>query len=521
MTNGKEDSDSLKAKVAKGSVWAALEQVCVQGLNFGMGIVLARLLSPNDYGTVALVTIFISIAQVLVGSGLGQALVQKKEIDALDVDSVFYVSMVLSLVMYIALFAGAPLVARYYHVDELTFILRVLALNLIFYAFNSVQNAALFREMKFNLTFRISLATTLVSAAVGISMAYCGFGVWALVWSSVLGTVAGVLARAHYVAWRPHWQFSMERVRPLFQYGSRLMANSLVGAIFGNVYGLVIGRFYTRADLAFVNKGNNIPTLLLSNINSSLIEVSLPALVRLQDDRDRLVSAMRRLLSMGMFVVLPVMTYLAVAAPKMIVFLYGEKWAASIPYMQLACLMMVWGPIGAVNQQGLLAVGRSGTLLKLGIVRNVVSLGILAICLTQSVMTWVVVMTFLFGPFSALIDAWCGSRYLGYRVRRQLVDIAPVAGVCVLEALAALAVDLLPWGNGILSFGLCLAVQGLVAAAVYLVAASAFRLRAVCELAMLMPQDWLMHLPNRIRLQVERLEVSTAVSAESRKESGR
>jgi len=477
----------LKNKVAKGTVWVVLEQVCVQGLNFGMGIVLARLLTPNDYGTVALVTIFISIAQVLVASGLGQALVQKRQIDELDIDSVFYVSMALSVVMYGVLFLAAPLVARYYRMGELTLILRVLALNLFFYAFNSVQNAALYREMKFHLTFRVSLVTTLASAAVGITMAFAGFGVWSLVWSSVLSTVAGVAARAYYVAWRPHLRFSLDRVRPLFRYGSRLMANALVGSVIGNVYGFVIGKYYTRADLAFVNRGGSLPHIFSTNVNASLIEVSLPALVRLQDDRERLVRAMRRLLQMAMFVMLPAVVLLAVMAPNLIVILYGEKWGASVPYLQLYCLLVAFGPIGAVNQQGLLAVGRSGAVLKLGILRNVVMLGILAVCLSQSVMTWVVVMACLFGPFSALIDAWCGSRYLGFPIRRQVLDIVPTLVICLVAAVAAKSVEFAPWAVSLPARMACVTFQALVMGAVVFFLSAVFRLRAIRELAALVP----------------------------------
>jgi len=227
-------SGGLKEKVVRGTFWAFLEQVGVQGLNFGMGIVLARLLTPEAYGTVALVAVFITVATVLVNSGLGQALVQKREIDELDVNSVFYVSSGIALVLYGVIFFAAPTVARYYHNPELTAIFRVLALNLLLYAVNSVQNAELYRQMKFNLTFRVSVVTAVSAAVVGIGLAYLGYGAWALVWSSVMGSVAGVIARAIVISWRPRLQFSWSRLGPLFRYGSRMMANSLIGTIMSN-----------------------------------------------------------------------------------------------------------------------------------------------------------------------------------------------------------------------------------------------------------------------------------------------
>ena len=475
----------LKKKVAKGAFWVALEQFCAQGVNFGMGIVLARLLTPDDYGTVALVTIFVSVAQIFVGSGLGQALVQKREIDELDVNSVFFVNLGLAGVMYAVLFLLSPSVADYYRTPELSPVLRVLSVNLLFYSVSAVQNAMLFRKMLFHLSFRISLLTAIVSASVGICLAACGWGVWSLVWSSVFGSFSGVLARVYYVPWRPRRMFSFERIRPLFRYGSRLMANGVVGAIFGNVYGIVIGRCYTRADLAYVNKGRNVPELLLTQANSSIIEVSLPALVRLQDDPERLRRAMRRLLAVAMFVVIPTMSCLALVAPRTVSLLYGPQWTPCIPYMQLACLLVLWGPIGAVNQQGLLATGRSGIVLKLGLVRNVVSLAILLMCLTQSVLVWVVVMTFLFGPFSALIDAWCGSRYVGYRMRDQLLDSFAILSVSLLSLVPAWLIGCVPWSDSALSIIVCLTSQCLTFSLVYLGISVALRTFAVREIASL------------------------------------
>lgn len=416
---------SLKGKVVKGIFWTSLEQLSGQIVNFALGVVLARLLTPDDYGTVALVTIFISISMVLVNSGLGQALVQKREIDELDVNSVFWVSLTVSVVLYGILYWVAPAVAAYYRVAELRPILRILALGLPLYALNSVQNAELYKQMKFNLTFRISVLSVVTSAVVGIALACLGFGVWSLVWSSLSGTLAGVIARAFIVSWRPRLLFSVDRVRGLFAFGWKMLVGSLLGSVFSNLYGFVIGRRYSQSDLAFVNKGRNIPDLLQGNINASLVEVSFPALVQLQDDRERLQNALRRLLVVSTFALFPLMIFLSVESANVIYFLYGEKWAACIPYMRIICAMGSIGAVGAVNQQAILAVGRSDVHLKLTILRNVASVVILVSCITRGVGFWVLVNSILFGPISSFVDMICSSRIVGYSMRRQFVDLLP------------------------------------------------------------------------------------------------
>jgi len=480
-------SGGLKGKVVRGTFWAFLEQAGVQGLNFGMGIVFARLLTRADNGTVALVSVFITVATVLVNSGLGQALVQKREIDELDVNSVFYLSSGIAAVLYGVIFFGAPFAARYYHNPELTAIFRVLALNLLLYAVNSVQNAELYRQMKFNLTFRVSIVTTVSAAAVGIGLAFLGYGVWALVWSSVAGSVAGVIARAIIVAWRPRLMFSWSRLRPLFRYGSKMMANSLIGTIMSNLYAPVIGKRYSPDDLALVNKGRNIPDLLLANVNASLVEVSLPALVQMQDDRERLVRAMRRLMAVSTFVVFPLMLVLAAVSRELVLFFYGEKWLVSVVYMQIACVLMAFGPVGAVNQQGLLAVGRSDIFLKIGIIRNILSALILYVGLAHmSVLAWMFMNALLFGPVSACIDVLFGWRVLGYGVRDQLRDLLPGLFLGAALALPLLLVNIaLPPLSEAGLFPV-LAAETCAAAVLALGISLAFRLRGACEVASLL-----------------------------------
>jgi len=482
-------ADELKDKVAKGAVWATLEQLCAQGISFGMGIILARLLTPDDYGTVALVTIFLSVALVLVNSGLGKALVQKSEIDGLDVNSVFYVSSAISWALYGVLFLFAPTIAAYYRIAELTPIVRVLALNLPLYALNSVQNVELYRQMKFHLTFRIAVITASASAVVGVGLALLGFGVWSLVWSSLCGAVASVIARGFVTTWRPRLTFSWTRVRTLFDFGWKIMAGDLLESMVSNLYGLVIGRCYSQADLAFVNKGRNIPDILQSNINTSLVEVSFPALVRLQQNRERLLNALSRLLSVSSFVMFPCMFFLAAVSENAILFLYGEKWTPCIPYMQIVCVMGSTITIAAVNLQAILAIGRSDVHLKLTIFRNVASVTILFACISKGVLVWLFVSCLLFGPLSSLVGMICASRVVGYTLRRQFSDFMPNVLIGFVSIIPVLLLNTLVVSRNPLILGSLLFAEAVVTGALVLVLAVSFRTCAARELVAILRRN--------------------------------
>ena len=473
---------SLKKKAAKGAAWVMLEQLCVQGMNFGLGIVLARLLTPEDYGSVALVTVFIAVAQTLVASGLGQALVQKKDADDLDFTTVFFLSLGVATLLYAVLFCAAPFVAAFYKIGELSLVLRVLALNLILFAVNSVQGAELFREMRFDVSFRISLVTSLASAVVGLSLAFGGFGVWALVWSSVLSNASGVVARWFFIRWRPRLAFSLARLKPLYRFGWKLMASSLANACLANLSGVLIGRFYSRADLAFVNKGCNLPDMFSTNVNAALSESSFPALARMQDERDRMREAVRRLSCVTVFVLFPAFVFLSIVSSELILFLYGEKWSPCAVYMQIACLGYAVGSLGCVNSLTLLAMGRSDISLRFVILRGVVSLTILLTCLSRGVLFWILMNTSVLGVVSLLINFWAGRRMVAYRYRQQIADVLPMVVLSVTMGVVVWAVGFVVPGGTPMRLFLRLSLQALVAFVVFLGAAFAFRLRALREI---------------------------------------
>lgn len=434
---------SLKSKVAKGAVWTLLEKMSTQIVTFVVGMILARLLTPNDYGTVALTGIFFAVAGVLVNCGFGEALIQKKDADDLDYNSVFYLNIALSLVTYAVLFFAAPWIARFYKTPELVAIVRVSAVVFVFNAVNAIQGAELTKKMLFHLSFRISLITTFTSAICGVTLAFMGYGVWALVWSSLISGFVGVIARWLIIAWRPRLMFSWKRLKPLFAYGWKMAASGLLDAFFKNLNGLIIGRLYSRADLAYVNKGQSLPRLAMNEVDGTLGRVSFPALVQLQGDKARLRDAMRRMMTCSAFLVMPLMVLVAACAHSELRLLYGPQWTPAAPYMMLACFSYALYPFHTINLRGILALGRSDIFLKLEIVKKALVLVVVIGASRLGVFTWMAISAFAIGPLGVIINAWPNRKLLNYPLRMQVRDVLPTILVCVAEGGVVVGINLI------------------------------------------------------------------------------
>ena len=432
---------NLKSKVVKGVFWTLLEKFSVQIVGFVVGMVLARLLTPTDYGTVALTGIFFAIANVLVDSGFGIALIHKKNADDLDFNSVFYLNLCMSILAYVVLFLAAPWIARFYKTPELTAIVRVSAICFLFNAVNAIQGAELTKKMLFHLSFRISLITCLTSAVCGITFAFLGFGVWALVWSSLITGFVGVIARWFIVAWRPRLIFSYARLKPLFAYGWKMSLSSLLDQFFVHLDGLLIGKFYTKADLAYVNKGQHTPALLMNQIDGALGRVSFPAFVQFQDDPERLRQALRKMIQLATFWIFPLMVGVAACSYSCLRLLYGNQWTAATPFMMLACFSFALRPFNTMNLRGIMALGRSDIFLRLEIVKKVLRIIVIVIALPYGIFPFMLAVAFVLGPISIVINSWPNRKLLNYTLFMQLCDVMPTALVCVAEAVVVFGID--------------------------------------------------------------------------------
>ncbi len=413
-----------------------MERGGAQGIQFIVQIVLARLLSPEEYGMIAIVLVFILLANVFVESGFSTALIQKKNADELDFSSVLYLSLVIATILYIVIFFTAPFVARFYELPILVQVLRVLSITLFVGAFNSIQNAFVARHMLFKKLFVSSLGAVTISGVVGIIAAYNGLGVWALVLQQLTNQLAVAIILWFTINWRPSLLFSFDRIKTLFAYGSRLLASSLIDTLYRNLRTLMVGRMFTSSVLGFYNRGEQFPQLIVSNINGSIQSVMLPALSAHQEDKIRVKEMMRRTIITSSFLIFPMMMGMAAVAEALVRIVLTDKWLPAVPFLQIACFSYSLWPIHTANLQAINAMGRSDVFLKLEIIKKIIGLIILIVSLPFGVYA-IALGGVISGIISSFINAYPNKQLLNYSYKEQLMDIMPsffisvIMGLCV------------------------------------------------------------------------------------------
>lgn len=416
--------DDFKNSVLSSLFWKSLERVGVTGVLFVVQIILARLLLPADYGIIALIIVFIAISQTLVESGLGVALIQKKEVTDTDYSSVFYISLGVAFVSYSILFLAAPFIATFYNQPLIVPVLRVLGLTLFFGAINSIQNAIIARNFLFRKLFISSLAAVLLSGAIGIAMAYAGYGVWALVGQQITSIVTLCIAMWFTLRWRPQLLFSFMRVKELFSFGWKLLASGLIDVTYVNLSSLVIGKLYPASMLGYYTKGQEFPGVLVSNIDSSIQAVMLPAYAKNQDNTVVVKQIMRRALVTSSFLVFPAMAGLAAVAEPLIRLLLTEKWLIAVPFLQIFCATYALWPIHTANLQAINALGRSDIFLKLEVVKKALGVSVLAVTIPIGIYA-IALGTVVTGIFGTIINAYPNKLLLDYSFTEQWRDLMP------------------------------------------------------------------------------------------------
>lgn len=391
-------------------MWSAIERFSTQGVQFAFGIILARLLTPADYGVIAMLTIFLAVSQTFIDSGFGNAVIRKPDRTEKDMATMFFFNIGMSFVCYAVIFFTAPLIAAFYKMSDLTLILRILALKLIFQSFSTVQVTNLTIKVDFKKQAKVSLSAALISGSVGIYFAYQGFGVWSLVIQSLFSTLYCAIAYWIVARWRPTCFFSKESFKYLFSYGSKIVASALLNTVYNNIYSLVIGKFYSPSQLGNYSKADKFAQFPSQNITGIIQRVSFPVLSQLQTDHQKLRSGYIKFINLSSFVVFPLMMGLfALARPFTMVFL-TDKWENMIILLQILCLSMMWFPVHAINLNLLQVLGRSDLFLKLEIIKKIIGvvilvitlpMGILEMCVGQIVAAWIhlVINTYYSGKF--------------------------------------------------------------------------------------------------------------------------
>ena len=430
------EDNKVKNSAISNLAWRFAERCGAQGVAFIVSIVLARILSPDTYGTIALITVFINILNVFIDSGLGNALIQKKSADDLDFSTVFFFNILMCCVLYMGLFLTAPVIAQFYNDDSLTAVIRVLGITLIISGVKNVQQAYVSRTLQFKKFFFATLGGTIGAAILGIGVALNGGGVWALVVQQIFNATVDTIILWFTVSWKPRLVFSIQRLRGLFSYGWKLLVSSLLDTVYNNLEQLIIGKVYSNTDLAYYNRGRQFPNFMVANINNSIDSVLLPVMSRAQDDKSHIKAMTRRSIKTSTYVMGPMMMGLAFCAEPVIRLILTDKWLPCVPFMRIFCCTFMFYPIHTANLNAIKAMGRSDLFLKLEIEKKIV--GIVLLFSTM----WFGVLVMAYGllinsVLCQIINSWPNRKLLNYGYLEQLKDIMPgillalIMGVCV------------------------------------------------------------------------------------------
>lgn len=411
-------------------IWRFAERCGAQLVTFIVSVVLARILVPEDYGQIALITVFTTIMQVFVDSGLGTALIQKKDADDLDFSSVFYFNFAICLVLYVAMFVAAPFIAGFYSDSSLTPIIRVISLTIVISGVKGIQQSYVSRNMLFKRFFYSTLGGTIFSAFFGIALAYAGFGVWAIVAQQLSNTAIDTLILWLTVKWRPKKMFSWERLKGLLSFGWKMLTSSLLDTVYNNIRSLIIGKMYSSSDMAFYDQGKKFPNVIVTNINTSIDSVLLPTMSNAQDDASRVKSMTRRAIKTSTYIMAPLMMGLAFCATPVVRLVLTDKWLPCVPFLRIFCITYMFYPIHTANLNAIKAMGRSDLFLKLEIAKKIVGMALLLSTMWFGVMAMAYSLL-VSSVLSQIINSWPNRKLLNYGYLEQLKDILPGIALAV------------------------------------------------------------------------------------------
>lgn len=423
-------------------IWRFTERTAAQLVTFVVSIILARILSPEYYGTIALVMVFTTILQVFVDSGLGTALIQKKDADDLDFSSVFFFNMFMCVVLYIVMYIASPYIAAFYNDKGLTPIIRFISLTIIISGVKGIQQAYVSRNMLFKRFFFSTIGGTIASAIIGIILAYRGYGVWALAIQQVSNTAIDTLILWLTVKWKPKFMFSFQRLKRLLRFGWKLLVSALLDTIYGNLRNLIIGKKYTSADLAYFDQGDKLPKAIVTNINVSIDSVLLPTMSKMQDKTEAVRTLTRRAIRISVYIVAPLMIGFACCADSLVRLVLTDKWLPCVPFIRILSVSYLFWPIHTANLNAIKAVGRSDIFLKLEVIKKAVGLALLlsTMWFGVKIMAYGLIVECLLG---LIVNTWPNKKLLHYGYIDQMRDIAPSVLLSMAMGVAVYCVGLI------------------------------------------------------------------------------
>ncbi len=416
--------NELKKKTKKGLYWTTLNQFSNYGMQFLIGIVMARLLTPEDYGIVALPAVFMAVAGVFVDSGFGSAMVRKPELNEEDLSTAFYYSIAIGIICYVCIYVSSPWIAHFYNVPVLEDLMKVTALTFLINPFGTPQSIILKRRLDFKTPTKIAIVSKIVMGFCGISIAYMGYGVWALVLSSFFSSIISLFLTWYAVRWYPRAGWSRDSFRYLWGYGNKMLASGLIYQLYINIVPIFVGKFYSPRELGVYNCANHYGEMFSTNASGILQQVTFPVLSKMQDDNDALRNNYRKLLKASAFIIFPLMLMLSALARPLIILMITEKWEGSILLLQLMCFSMMWYPIHAINLNLLQVKGRSDLFLHLEIIKKVYGLAALAITLPISLVA-VVLSRWVTNVLSLIVNTYYTQKIIDVGFVQQMRDLMP------------------------------------------------------------------------------------------------
>ena len=418
-------AESLKKKTVHGVLWSTLERFSVQGIQFVVMIIMARMLTPNDYGLVGMLAVFIAVSQSLVDSGFSQALIRKQDRTEIDNSTVFYFNLVVGLILYGVLFAAAPFIADFYNEPQLIPITRVIGLSVLFNSLVVVQRALLTIKIDFKTQAKAALTAAISAGIIGIWMASSGYGVWSIVAQQLINLGVNALLLWVLSHWRPQWTYSWESFRDLFGFGSKLLVSGLIDTLYRNIYLIVIGKVFSASDLGYYTRAHQFTDFPSSNLTGIIQRVTYPILCSIQNEDERLADVYRRFLRISAFVIFPLMMGLAAVAEPLVLTLLKEQWLFAATLLSIICFQMMWYPIHAINLNLLQVKGRSDLFLKLEIYKKIVGVIILCITIPMGLIA-MCIGGFFSSVIALIINTYYTDKLVHVSYFRQMRDLMPI-----------------------------------------------------------------------------------------------
>lgn len=427
-----KQENSLKKKTISGLLWSFGDMMGNQGIQFIIQIILARLLLPEDFGIIGMILVFVALSNSLVDSGFTQALIRDQKADQTDYSTVFYFNLVVSVSIYGVLFLSAPLISTFFEEDQLTALVRVLALGVIINAFSIIPRAMFTKEVDFKVQAKVNMAASIVSGIIAVAMALLGFGVWSLVVRMLALNGVQAILLVFYRRWLPSLVFSTASFKRLFGFGWKLLVSGLIDTAYDNIYYVIIGKQYSATSLGYYTNAAKFSDVATQTLTATIQRVTYPVLSGIQDQEERLKQSFKKVIKLSGFLIFPIMIGVAAVAEPLILLIFGEKWATMIPYFQLLCIAGMLYPIHALNLNILQVKGRSDLFLYLEIIKTIIpTILILAVIWMDWGITILVITIVLDSYISLFINIYFSGREISYGVKEQVLDLLPIYAISV------------------------------------------------------------------------------------------